>query len=63
MTLILIKQEILIKNVNISYTIIVIQNRKDGSTKSNPYMDTIAKQLDIQFDPNIDQPTNLDQQC
>ena len=26
-------------------------------------MDTIPKQLDIKFDPNIDKTTNLDQQC
>ena len=26
-------------------------------------MDTISKQLDIKFDPNIDNTTNLDQQC
>ena len=50
------------KPCNISYTIIVFQNRKDEK-KSDPCKDTIPTQLDIKFDPNIGKTTNLNQQC
>ena len=54
-----------IKNVKSTYTITSIRFRAAGLTLSLRFMNThtISKQLNFEFDPNIDKKRNLDKKC
>ena len=55
---ILIKKEILIKNIKISYTVILVLKQVDWDYKPDSCIHTIPKQLNIELDPKIDKRRN-----
>ena len=57
LTQILIKREIYIINIKISYTIIILE-QVGWDSKPDSCKDTIPKQLNYKFDPNTDNKKN-----